>query len=370
MASLKKRKDGRYAKQITIGIKDGKPVKKTVYGKTLKQLEENYINLKRELEQGINLDLNTATVKDLMEEWYKIDVEPNIRENTRRKYVYSFTSIYEELGCFKVSDVKMYHIEYAIHEFRKTGNEAARFKLIILNRFFNYCVDHDIIMKNPCKRISIPRNKPDKRKLERFELEKIENSDLPIYDKAFLFLLRYTGARVSEINALCKSDINFKDMYIDINKTVSTKVDTHPFIQHFPKTEAGKRKVPILIPLYKVLNEYVSTLKCDDYLLFSLGDNKPLYPANQSKRLKNILRKCDVDYTDITPHSFRHNFISECYYAGIDVKTVQSWVGHSDIKTTLDIYTHLSESEILNGSQMNEFYNGSQTEVKRDFKVV
>lgn len=66
---------------------------------------------------------------------------------------------------------------------------------------------------------------------------------------------------------------------------------------------------------------------------------------------------------DLTMHCFRHNFISECYSAGVDVKKLQKWVGHSDISTTLNIYTHLAQEELENADELNKFY-GSQKEVK------
>jgi site-specific recombinase XerD len=60
----------------------------------------------------------------------------------------------------------------------------------------------------------------------------------------------------------------------------------------------------------------------------------------------------------VTPHILRHTFITELYYAGVDLKTAQYLAGHSDIKTTLKIYTHLDNEKLKSTSdKMKSYYN-------------
>ncbi len=358
---MKKRKDGRYAKQITVGIKDGKPIKKTVYGKTIKEVNENYEALKRKIETGISLDLQTATASQLMDEWYKTRVFPNTKTNTHHRYEFFFNRVKPILGEMKVSEIKKFHIEEALTTLKERGNASAAETLQLLNKFFNYCIEHDIITKNPCFGLSVTYNPKEKRRLTKEELQKIETADLLNKDKTFILMLRYTGMRIGELCALKVDDINFDDMTIRINKTV---VRNHGiFIQENTKTKAGERFVPILLPLYKELKEYMERLPEEQEILFLSNTNTLQSSGGAGHLFKRILRNCGIEDNDITPHYMRHNFISECYDAGIDVKKVQYWVGHSDIKTTLDVYTHISEENKIDGSQMNDFY-GSQMEVK------
>ena len=359
---MKKRADGRYAKQITIGTKDGKPVKKTVYGKTQKEVEQNYLELKRKIETGIRLDLSTCTVTELMQEWYEIKIFKNVKENTRKRYEYFIKAMDKMIGNMKVVEIKKFHIDEVVNKMLENGHASAHERLQLLNKFFNYCVENDIIVKNPCSGISIRYAPKKKRRLTQEELEKIDKCDLNRKQTAFLYTLRYTGMRIGELCALYVSDIDFKEMKIYINKTV-VSVDRRTFIQETPKTNAGNRYVPIPIKLYKPLKNYIEGLPDDQELLFPSEVGKPNSPTGAAKKIKKLLRDCDIEDNEITPHYFRHNFISECYDAGIDVKVVQKWVGHSDIKTTLDIYTHLSEEkEESEADKMNEFY-GSQKEV-------
>lgn len=360
---MKKRKDGRYARQITIGIKDGKPVKKTVYGKTIKEVNENYEALKRKIETGISLDLQTATVSQLMDEWYKTRIFPNTKTNTHHRYEYFFKRVEPLLGEMKVSEVKKFHIEEALTILKERGNASAAETLQLLNKFFNYCIEHDVIYKNPCMGLSVGYTPKEKRRLTKEELDKLETADLLNKDRAFILVLRYTGMRIGEMCALKVDDVNFDDMTIRINKTI---VQNHGvFIQDNTKTKAGERIVPILLPLYRVLKEYVDRLPSDQEFLFLSNANKVHSNTGAGHLFRRILRNCGIEDNDITAHYLRHTFISECYDAGIDVKKVQYWVGHSDIKTTLDVYTHLSDENKIDGTQMNNFY-GSQTEVKKN----
>lgn len=65
----KKRKDGRYAKQVTIAIKNGKPVRKTIYGDTLKELDKNYRDFMSLKDKGIILQEEDITFRELSELW-------------------------------------------------------------------------------------------------------------------------------------------------------------------------------------------------------------------------------------------------------------------------------------------------------------
>lgn len=363
----KKRADGRYAKQITIGHKDGKPVKKTIYGKTIKELDANYNKMKNMIEKGTRLDLENVTVSDLMEEWYKVRIFPNVNPNTQKRYYYFFESIKPLIGSLKIQEVRRFHIESMMAVVRERGNASAHDYLALTKKFFRYALECDIIFKNPCDGISIQYEPKQKRLLTQDELDKIDDCDLTRRDKAFLYLFRYTGMRNGEILALQRSDIDRRNLTIRINKTiVSAKGPT--YIQERTKTEAGNRIMPIFLPLIKPLFDYIDKLPEDQEQLF-LSNVGKLYTITAGTHLfKRILRNCGIFDDEITPHYMRHNFISECYKAGIEIKKVQSWVGHSDIQTTLNIYTHLEKDIIKDGRDMNDFYD-SQKSVKDNSKV-
>lgn len=361
MATLKKRKDGRYAKQITVGTKNGKPAKKTVYGKTIKEVEAKYNELINLINNGVKLDLKNATVDKLVDEWYQRKIFPNVNPNTQKRYYYFIRSLKENLGEMKITDVKQYHIELMLENIKSRGNASAHDKLKLTKKFFDYAIENDIILKNPCNGISIKYAPKEKRLLTKEELNKIDNCDLKIRDKALLYTFRYTGMRCGEVFALTRSDIDKENMIIKVNKTIIS-AQGPTIVQEKTKTSAGNRIIPIFLPLAKVLFQYLDKLDENTDYLF-LNNVGGLHSVTSGNHLmKRILRNCEIYDNEITPHYFRHNFISECYDAGIDIKKVQKWVGHTDIKTTMDIYTHLSQSKLADGIDMDMYY-GSQSEV-------
>ena len=368
MSKLKKRKDGRYAKQVTVGVKNGKPIKKTVYGRTIKEVEEKYAELTNLINKGVSLDYKTSTISSILDEWYRIRIFPNVNPNTQKRYYYFIKAAKEYIGEMKVQDVKKYTIESMFDEIKKRGNASAHDYLMLTKKFFNYAVENDLIYKNPCNGISIQYAPKQKRLLTKEELKKIEDCDLKRKDKAFLYVLRYTGMRIGEVLALNKADINRADLTISINKTVvSTKGPTH--VQDRAKTDAGNRIMPIFLPLIKPLFDYIDNLPDEQEKLFLSNVDKLYSPTAGARLFKRIIKECGIIDSELTPHYLRHNFISECYKAGIDIKKVQTWVGHADIQTTLNIYTHLEKEVVQDGSDMNEFY-GSQAEVKSKLKAV
>lgn len=190
----------------------------------------------------------------------------------------------------------------------------------------------------------------------------IDKTDMPLKEKAFLSLLRCTGIRRGELFALNKSDIDRNLMIIHIHKTV---IDNNgdPYIQDTTKTPAGVRDIPIFLRLAKPLFAYMDTVEGD---LFLNRNGKIMASNSMQHMFKSIAEKYGFE-KGLTMHCFRHNFVTECYHANVDIKKTQLWVGHDDVQTTLNIYTQLSKAELADGSCMDKYY-GSQTEVKQPKK--
>lgn len=366
---MKKRKDGRYAKQVTIGIKDGKPIKKTVYGTTIKEVEKKHRELMLQVDRGTIVKDNSMTLTELKNEWYNIKIKGKVKQNSELAYSSVLTTLDETIGCNQIKNITPYLIESVLNDLQfKQGHgcKADRF-LYLTNTIFKYGIQREYIYKNPCIGLSVKHKAKQKRALTSEEKELIDNADLPLREQTLLYILRYTGMRRGEVYALSKNDIDRDNMCIQISKTV---VDNNgdPYVQNSPKSEAGNRLVPIFLPLAKVLFHYIDSID-SDYLFLNQKGN--LCAAQTMRNTLKLIIKSTGLGTDVTYHTFRHNFISESYMAGVNVKKLQQWVGHSDISTTLNIYTHLSNESLMDGEELNEYYKKSQTEVKNDiYRIV
>ena len=353
-SKYKKRADGRYCTTVVIGYtKEGNPKRKNIYGKTVKELEKSKRDFMNLYEKGVTIDAQNITLNEFVDSWLK-DKKDELAESTYRNYFVLLNHVKNsDMARMKIIDIRPFNINRFLETFKSENKASTAYRLKkILSSVFRAAISQDIIYKNPCDSVKAKYEPKSKRALTEIEKRKIEKSNLKLRDKALVYTLRYTGIRRGELLALEKDDIDFKNKTITISKKVNDN-GGHPVTESKTKTRAGMRVIPLFSPLATVLSEYMAAI--DTPHLFYNKNNKPM--SNPSfrhciERLKSEIGLPD----DVTAHTFRHTFVSECYEAGIDIARLQKWVGHDDIQTTLGIYTHLSKERVLDGSDMNDFY--------------
>lgn len=210
----------------------------------------------------------------------------------------------------------------------------------IIKQVFEYAVVLIEIDSNPVISVKISKGlKKEKRDMitpEQIEIIK-NNADYPLFG-LFAFFLLYTGCRRGEALALQWGDIDLKAKLITISK--SAYYNSNSAKIKAPKTQAGNREIIIIDALSKKLT---GKHKKTDYV-FSLTQGKE--PLKESQATKGWKKYCkDVGLENVTPHMLRHTYASILYEAGIDVKSAQDLLGHADISTTQNIYTHITKTK-------------------------
>ena len=198
---------------------------------------------------------------------------------------------------------------------------------------------------NPAQFVIIPKNlKTAKRTAAGKITEQIikENVDKWL----FPYFVLYTGLRKGEALAITGADINLEEKTISVTKTVYYK-SNKAYIKP-PKTEAGIRIVPILEPLLGKLPH----IEDDEYLFPSALD--PKQPMGYSLFNCRIKRYRKATGTKFSTHQLRHSFATILYECGVDAKTAQHLLGHAQISTTMDTYTHFRKSHAAIENQLNE----------------
>lgn len=214
---------------------------------------------------------------------------------------------------------------------------------------FDYAIRMQLININPTKVIKKPVRKESVR----------EDKDMNFYDKdelkkfmaalennnnfrAFVYfrLLAFTGMRKGESLALKWSDIDLEKQTLYINKAVSRSA-TGLYIQT-PKTLSSIRRISIDDKTVSILQEYKK--ESPDGLVFQSEDGGILSPAKPRKWYLTAMKNLPDDFKQISIHGFRHTHASLLFEAGASIKDVQSRLGHSDIQTTMDVYTHVSKT--------------------------
>lgn len=200
----------------------------------------------------------------------------------------------------------------------------------LLKEIFNKAVSLNYIRYNPINNIELPKHK--KKKGKSFDNKQIsllkESFNNNKYGDFYYFAM-YTGMRRGELLALTRDDINFKDYTISVDKSFNDGNIG------FTKTESSKRIIPIIDALKPIANKYKDYSK--SVRLF------PYCETTVDKHFKRILKSLNITDSSYTLHSLRHTFATIMRENSIDEKVISQWLGHSNISTTLNIYTHINK---------------------------
>ncbi len=357
----KKRKDGRYSKQVTIGLKNGKPIRKTLYGDTLKELDKNYRDFMSLKEKGIILQEDNTTFRELSELWLTNEKIGSIRDQSITTIKGQLSTINSHIGDIKMRSLRQSHIEAFRASMLKSG-KLVQYNLCLsrIRAIVRYAVQKDIITRDitlGMKRIKNVQKKV-KRSFTAEERQLFVKAELDSFELCFVNLLLYTGLRKNEALALNVSDIDLKKKKINITKSLVSSKRRESCLQEYTKTAAGKRQVPIPSFLLDILSKYS---KERTGILFTSRNGGYISGGTMDFRWGKILKKLQAVSDapladDITLHMFRHTYASDLYKSGIDIKQAQHLLGHDDIKTTLDTYTHFGFADVQ-VDKLEDYYN-------------
>lgn len=167
-------------------------------------------------------------------------------------------------------------------------------------------------------------------------------------------ILAFTGLRKGELLGLRWKDIDFKNKTLSVKQTLAT-VENWRLVFQVPKTDKSLRTISLDTETLQIIKRWqlqqkefflkfgIKADKNGDQPLFTTEENKPYYLDFLNHNLKLIVKEHGLKY--ITPHGFRHTRCSLLFESGASIKEVQVRLGHTDIKTTMDIYAHVSKKQ-------------------------
>lgn len=359
--------DTRYMFQLYCGTDQLTGKKKRTTRRGFQTAFEADIELKR-LELDISSDVSiekkkSVKFKEVYEMWFE-DYKKTVRESTwaSTKQIFE-THILPVIGDNFIDRMNVLDCQKIVNEWAVSMPKGFKKQKNYSSNVFDYALSIQLIETNPMKIVKLPKVESMEDKEEKIEfyskeelkdfLEEAKNSPLSQY--VFFYLLAFTGLRKGEALALNWSDIDFKNKSLSINKTV-TRGDKSRLIVNRPKTKNSIRKVlldddtlRLLRQLKRKTNKIVS-INSED-LIFNT-DGKLYNPTISRFWLNNIYSR-NKNLKRISTHGFRHTHASLLFESGAAIKDVQERLGHSNIQTTSNIYTHVTESQ--NKKVMNNF---------------
>ena len=361
-------KDGRYVYKYTNQLGKRKAVYSWKLTKTDKVPEgkRNDLSL-REKEQKVQADLlngivnNELTVLELVERY--LAQKTGVKHNTQANYNFVKNIIAkEDFGKRKIESIKLSDAKIFLIKLQADGRGYSSIHSIrgVLRPAFQMAVDDDMIRKNPFEfqlatvvvNDSVTREAIT-RQQERQFLEFVKN------DKHFsryyegIYILFNTGMRISEFCGLTISDIDFKNSTINIDHQLQRK-RSGEYVIESTKTGAGTRVIPMLKDVEEAFRKIIECRNqpkvepiVDGHIGFLYLDKNgmPMVALHWEKYFQHICEKYNkiykVQMPKVTPHVCRHTYCSNMAKSGINPKTLQYMMGHSDIGVTLNTYTHL-----------------------------
>lgn len=347
---ISQRKDGYYTARFTSRI-TGKTVQK--YFKKLSNCKEWYINAKYNDEHS--LLSAEMTVDAWFTYWIENVKKGNIRKRTLEGYerIYNL-SIRQYIGQMMLSEVKPVHCQDVLNQLKeerhyRTGT-LTNIKQV-MHAMFEYALENELVVRNPItKSIKASNGKPEGVEALTADEQKCFMAaawDSEYYNQFALAL--QTGLRVGEIAGLKWSDIDFKNRKLHVKHSVYFDYKTHKWNIGEPKTESGKRDIPLTEEAIGILKNQktkadksqIVNMEFHDFVFTKNGE--PIKIMTYFYELRKITKT--IGMREISMHVFRHTFATRCIEGGMKPKTLQMILGHSTIQTTLDRYVHVTGDE-------------------------
>ncbi|BDZ76879.1 MAG TPA: site-specific integrase [Candidatus Mediterraneibacter merdipullorum] len=366
------RKDGKYEYKY----QDAWGKRKTVYSWKLTptdrvpagkrddiSLREKIKQIQKDLNSNITPDGGNFSVLELVEKY--ISQKTGVRHNTRSNYNFVVNVIKKEafgqkrIDKIKVSDAKEWLIK--MQQIDGRGYSSIHTIRGVVRPAFQMAVDDDLLVKNPFEfqlntvvvNDSVTREAIT-RQQERDFLEFVKNDKhfCKYYDG--IYILFKTGLRISEFVGLTKKNLDFENNRIIVDHQLQRTRDMKYIIED-TKTESGERMVPMTPEVKEAFQRILANRKnpkvepmVDGYsgFLYLDKNGRPMVALHWEKYFQHIREKYNKIYRSqmpkVTPHVCRHTFCSNMAKSGMNPKTLQYIMGHSDISVTLNTYTHLN----------------------------
>ena len=191
---------------------------------------------------------------------------------------------------------------------------------------------------------AIPKGKTkEKELLDKAEQTRLNNYLIadPTVTNVGILLSAATGIRIGELCALKWENINLEKRILTVKNTVQRiqnigGATATKLVVTSPKSSTSVRE----IPLPEFIIPFLSKLKTDSNCYMLSGSKNITEPRVMQYRFKRILN--NLDLPDVSFHSLRHLFATNCIAVGIDVKTLSEILGHSSVEITLNRYVHSS----------------------------
>ena len=352
-----------YRSKVKIGVDAaGRPINKWIQGRTRAELHAAREAVIAKYITGEAL-ADDRLFGDYAAEWYRVRKAPFVSASTRESYRTALNKdLFPALGERMMRSISSMELQDLLNKYAGKSKSKITDVLATLRGVFLSALADRLIDTDPTASLARPRPKPtaEKPTLTPEQRAALEETCRTHPDGHYLALLYYLGCRPGEARGLCWGDIDWDRRRVRIERDIDYKTGGAPGAL---KNGASYRTVPLPQPLAAILRPLRGLP--DTYIAHGArGADRPLSKSTADRLWVRLMLAAGLvipapkpnhfDPSDprhehrpvITPHALRHNYITMCWEHGLDPYETMKLVGHASIKTTMDIYTHLSEAQM------------------------
>lgn len=360
--------------------KDINGERKSIYAKTLEELRKQEKQIEKMLDAGVDYSKGKVPLGEFLE--YRISRKRNVKERTLDEYKIRLVAIKKmPISNVPICDLKPIQLKDCFIDMNDNGYKYNSINALyaLIKQFLQAACDEEIIARNPINfnlGSLLKNDKSEKTALTQNQLREFfafVKQD-KIYSKYFNFFkaLSLTGMRAGEMIGLTVRNVCFDQHKIIIDHQI-TRYGNQKRIGS-TKSKAGVREIPMYGELFELFQTIVEEYNCrkvhtmiDGVSGFLFEDGKTgklTHHCTYNSALKTIVERYNKQNPDnplphISCHVFRHTFCTNAISSGIDVKTTQYLLGHSDMSMTMH-YAHFDKEQIVD--QMKKLLNYNDIE--------
>ena len=328
--------------------------------KTQKEASLAEARLKLEYEEKTFNAKNSKYTFQQIYELFLVEHKNTVKSGTYATTVrYAKLHILPKIANKRIDSFTVLDCQKLVNQWAEYFN-SAKYPKGITQQVFDYAIKMNIISDNPMRKVKLPKKKETVNEVNKFyNTDELKHFFDCVKDYgnmkylAFFRLLAFTGMRKGEALALNWSDIDFEKKLVHITKGVVLDENEIPMIST-TKTKKSVRTVSLddeslatlrrwkLEQAKELMSIGINSLN-KHQLLFTYDANKLYRPSYSNCWLEQIIKKYNLK--KITMHGFRHSHCSLLFEMNTPIQVVQDRLGHTNIKTTMDIYTHVTEKQ-------------------------
>lgn len=349
--SLYKRSDGRWAAAISLGYVGGKPKRKTVYGDTRSEVQRQLTAILRDQQRGIPIVVERQTVAEFLERWLADVVKPSVRPRTHTSYSQLVRlHLKPSLGRVSLAKLTPQHVQQFMNEKLAAGLSARTVQYLraVLRRALSQALRWNLVARNVATLVDAPKTKRNAvRVMSPDEVTLFLDAAKGQRFEPLLLVAISTGMRQGELLGLRWEDVDLPAAVIHVRHSVQ-RLDGKLTLTDL-KTDRSRRT----LRLPQIAARALQTQRArqseerlaaggrwhDLGFVFATSIGTPLDARNLTRHFARVLTRAGLPRLKF--HSLRHSCASLLLSQHVPARAVMELLGHSEIRLTMDTYTHV-----------------------------